>query len=222
MRGANAEVLIAKLNPIIRGWAAYYRIGVSKRAFRLLDHHVWRLTYKWAKHSHPNKSRNWVVTRYFGQFDRFRQDKWVFGDRHSGLFLRRFAWTPIVRHRMVPGTASPDDPALADFWTTRHRRSKPLLDPVTLRLFRAQDGRCSLCVVLLLHADRGPQTPDQWEQWFKVVRHATRKHAVEADTGTPDGRVAPRLIHTGCRRRRMRGVGGGSALLTVREPSGLA
>ncbi|MFK0297557.1 hypothetical protein ACIQU6_44965 [Streptomyces sp. NPDC090442] len=91
---------------------------------------MWRLTCKWAKHSHPNKSRNWVVTRYFGQFDRFRQDKWVFGDRPSGLFLRRFAWTPIVRHRMVPGTASPNDPALADFWTTRHRRSKPLLDPV--------------------------------------------------------------------------------------------
>ncbi|MGW3150951.1 group II intron reverse transcriptase/maturase, partial [Streptomyces sp. NPDC001177] len=205
LRGANAEVLIAKLNPIIRGWAAYYRIGVSKRAFRLLDHHVWRLTYKWAKHSHPNKSRNWVVTRYFGQFDRFRQDKWVFGDRHSGLFLRRFAWTPIVRHRMVPGTASPDDPALADFWATRHRRSKPLLDPVTLRLFRAQDGRCSLCGALLLHADRGPQTPDEWEQWFKVVRHATRKHAVEADTGTPDERVTPRLVHTVCRRRRARG-----------------
>ncbi|MFI7133262.1 reverse transcriptase domain-containing protein [Nonomuraea sp. NPDC050153] len=222
LRGANAEVLIAKLNPIIRGWAAYYRIGVSKRAFRLLDQHVWRLTYKWARYSHPNKSRRWVVTRYFGQFDRFRRDKWVFGDRHSGLFLRRFAWTPIVRHRMVPGTASPDDPALADFWATRHRRSKPLLDPVTLRLFRAQDGRCSLCGALLLHADRGPQTPDEWEQWFKVLRHATRKHAVEADLGTPDGRVAPRLVHTGCRRRRMRGAGGRPALLTAREPSGLA
>ncbi|MDX3763965.1 group II intron maturase-specific domain-containing protein [Streptomyces sp. AK02-04a] len=103
-------MLIAKLNPIIRGWAAYYRIGVSKRAFRLLDHHVWRLTYKWAKYSHPNKSRHWVVTRYFGQFDRFRRDKWVFGDRHSGLFLRRFAWTPIVRHRMVPGRRRPTTP----------------------------------------------------------------------------------------------------------------
>lgn len=28
LRGANADALIAKLNPIITGWAAYYRIGV--------------------------------------------------------------------------------------------------------------------------------------------------------------------------------------------------
>lgn len=128
-------------------------------------------------------------------------------------------------HRPTPDgarAASPDDPALADFWATRHRRSKPLLDSVTLRLFRAQDGCCSLCGALLLHADRGPQTPDEWEQWFKVVRHATRKHAVEADPGTPDGRVAPRLVHTGCRRRRVRRAGGRPALLTAREPSGLA
>src|SRR3982751_1488819 len=33
LRGANADMVIAKLNPIITGWAAYYRIGVSKRAF---------------------------------------------------------------------------------------------------------------------------------------------------------------------------------------------
>ncbi len=29
LRGANADMMIAKLNPIINGWAAYYRIGVS-------------------------------------------------------------------------------------------------------------------------------------------------------------------------------------------------
>src|SRR5215467_817822 len=63
LRGANAEAMVAKLNPIIKGWAAYYRIGVSKRAFAALDHHVWALTYKWARHSHPNKSRHWVVAR---------------------------------------------------------------------------------------------------------------------------------------------------------------
>jgi hypothetical protein len=47
LRGANADAVIGKLNPIIAGWAAYYRIGVSKRAFNALDAHVWRLVYKW-------------------------------------------------------------------------------------------------------------------------------------------------------------------------------
>jgi hypothetical protein len=54
----------------------------------------------------------WVVTRYFGTFNPSRRDRWVVGDHASGRYLRKFAWTPIVRRRMVPGTASVDDPAL--------------------------------------------------------------------------------------------------------------
>ena len=224
LRGANADVVIARLNPIIRGWAAYYRIGVSKWAFSSLDAHVWRLVYKWARHSHPDKSKRWVIARYFGEFDRSRHDKWVFGDRSSGRYLRRFAWTPIVRHRMVPGTASVDDPALAEFWALRRRRGNPLLDPVTLRLLRAQDGRCPRCGSLLLHADHQPQDPHEWEQWFKVVRHAIRKHAVIAETGraTPDEPAALRLVHTHCRRHQSSDTGGSPARLPVCEPSGLA
>lgn len=221
LRGANAEAVIARLNPIIKGWAAYYRIGVSKRAFTSLDDHVWRLTYKWARHSHPNRLKRWVTARYFGQFNTSRQDRWVFGDRGSGRYLTKFAWTPIVRHRMVPGTASVDDPALADFWAKRRRRSNPPLARTILRLLQAQDGRCPLCGTLLLHADQQPQHPEAWEQWFKAVRQAIRKCAVTADTGGGplDEPAAPRLVHTHCRRR---GESGGPALLPAGEPLGLA
>jgi len=41
LRGANAEAVIRRLNPIIRGWAAYYRIAVSKEVFATVDHHLW-------------------------------------------------------------------------------------------------------------------------------------------------------------------------------------
>ena len=69
-----------------------------------------RLTYKWASHSHVNKPKHWVTARYFGRFHPSRQDRWVFGDRDSGAYLHRFAWTKIVRHQMARGTSSPDDP----------------------------------------------------------------------------------------------------------------
>jgi RNA-directed DNA polymerase len=91
LRGANAAAVIHRLNPIIRGWAAYYRTVVSNKAFRALDDHMWRLTYKWARFSHPNKSRRWVVARYFGMFNKSRQDKWVFGDRDSGFYLYKLS-----------------------------------------------------------------------------------------------------------------------------------
>src|SRR4051794_17707636 len=162
LRGANADAVIAKINPIITGWAAYYRIGASKHAFGALDAHLWRLAYKWARFSHPNKSTRWVLARYFGMFNRARRDKWVFGSRETGFYLRKFAWTPIVRHRMVTGTASPDDPALTDYWSLRRRRNPPPIGTTRLRLLRVQHSRCPICHGLLLHADQEPQSPREW------------------------------------------------------------
>src|SRR6266536_794973 len=218
LRGANADAVISKLNPIIRGWSAYYRIGVSKRVFNALDAQVWRLVYKWARLTHPNKSTRWVIARYFGKFNPARQDGWVFGSQETGFYLRKFAWTPIVRHRMVAGTASPDDPSLTDYWTQRRRRSNPPMDTTTLRLLRAQHGRCPLCRGLLLHADREPQSPHEWKQWLTATRKAVRSHAVTAwGAGTPDERVATRLIHAHCHRR-PNGNGKDPQHLPAREP----
>ena len=129
--------MIRRLNPIIRGWAAYYRTEVSSRTFEALDQYLWQLTYKWALISHRNKSRPWVFARYFGMFNRSRQDRWVFGDRASGAYLHRFAWTGIVRHQIVPGTASPDDPALTDYSTKRRRKAPLPINRTSLRLYQA-------------------------------------------------------------------------------------
>ncbi|MFF1711871.1 group II intron maturase-specific domain-containing protein [Streptomyces sp. NPDC058268] len=56
LRGLNATAVIAKLNPIIRGWAACYRGVVASSICTVLDHYVWWLTYRWARRMHPNKS----------------------------------------------------------------------------------------------------------------------------------------------------------------------
>jgi RNA-directed DNA polymerase len=203
LRGTNAPAVITRLNPIIRGWSAYYRTVVSSRAFAKLDKHTWTLTYKWAHYRHPNKSRHWVVTRYFGQFNRSRRDQWVFGDRDSGAYLLKSSWTKIVRHQLVPGAASPDDPSLADYWAKRRQRSAPPIDGVSLRLLKTQHGRCPLCGGLLLLADREPHSSAEWEQWLTVTRRAVRKEAITAERGhgTPDEPVALRLVHAHCRRR---------------------
>uniref|UniRef100_UPI0024BECA65 group II intron maturase-specific domain-containing protein n=1 Tax=Rhizomonospora bruguierae TaxID=1581705 RepID=UPI0024BECA65 len=44
LRGANASAVIARLNPIIRGWACYYRTVVSGKVFNALDNYVWNPT----------------------------------------------------------------------------------------------------------------------------------------------------------------------------------
>src|SRR5258705_8029555 len=81
LRGSNAAAVIAALNPVIRGWAAYYRGAVSSRVFSSLDDYMWKLTWKWATWRHNNKPKRWIVGRYFGKFNTFRNARWGFGDR---------------------------------------------------------------------------------------------------------------------------------------------
>jgi RNA-directed DNA polymerase len=201
MHGANAAAVVFRLNPVVRGWSAYYRSVVSGRIFSGLDHHVWHLTYRWARRSHPNKSRGWVVARYFGMFHKSRRDRWVFGDRDSGAYLTKFAWTKIVRHVPVHSGASPDDPALTEYWAERRRKKKaPPVDEHTARLLRSQNGYCPACGQLLLHAEHEPRSPREWEQWFITVRRVLAKqHVVEQVDG--QDRTFYRLLHAHCQRR---------------------
>ena len=216
MRGATASALIWKLNPIITGWAAYYRTVVSSREFSALDDYVWKLAYKWAIRRHRNKPKKWVAARYFGRFHPHRKDRWVFGDRDSGLYLRKFSWTRIVRHQIVTGSASPDNPALADYWAWRRVRHKPPLGQYTVRQLRRQHGRCPYCGDYLLLADHEPASPQEWEQWFATTRKAIRKKALQiapdGETGSPE-RNPIRLVHARCHRQLKSDDGTGSALL---------
>jgi hypothetical protein len=59
--GANAAAVTKILPSIIRGWAAYHRIVVASKAFSALDDYLWRLLYKWAKHTHATKPKHWVT-----------------------------------------------------------------------------------------------------------------------------------------------------------------
>jgi len=201
LRGTNAAAVLHRLNPIIRGWAAYYRTVVSSKAFAMLDRYLWGLTYKWAKFGHPKKPKYWIVNRYFGAFNKSRQDRWVFGNRASGAYRVKFAWTKIVRHRMVKGRSSPDDPTLAQYWADRRRRSAPPpMDGHSLQLLQRQAGRCPNCRDLLLHADHPPQSPAEWEQWVRVTSKALRKQSLTYRRRDGPGETnSLRLVHVRCR-----------------------
>lgn len=214
LRGTNAPTVIKKLNPIIRGWAAYYRTQVSSETFSALDGYLWQLTFKWARFSHANKPTRWVVARYYARFNKSRRDRWVFGDRHSGAYMHKFAWTSIVRHQMVKGAASPDDPALAEYWAQRRRKTPLPIDKTSRWLLKAQDGQCPICGNALLADDHRPQTPREWEQWLATTRKTITKVVIRED-GTPDENE-PRLVHARCRN------GSDPALLPAYEPVGLA
>lgn len=87
------EILIAKLNPIIRGWTNYHNSIVSSDVFQTLDHRIWELLWKWAKRRHPNKHKDWIINKYWKR-STFR--KWNFRTEQIELLL--LSKTRIYRH----------------------------------------------------------------------------------------------------------------------------
>ena len=139
----------------------------------------------------------------------------------SGAYLHRSSWTSIVRHPMVKLGASPDDPALADYWPRRRSKAPPLsIDAASLRLFEDQHGRCQICGDWLLSDNDRPQSPREWERWQLAARKTIITIATRVD-GTPDDTTA-RLAHAHCIGEHDASRRDRPSTLHAREPPGLA
>lgn len=140
---ATQEELIKCLNPVIRGWANYYSIVVSKETFSQIDHLVYLRLRAWAKRRHPNKSRGWVTKRYWNTIG---GNSWVFSSKTEGKFssiLLRHDSTEVVRHVKVKGNISPFDGNLI-YWSKR-KGTNPLLPTRVSKLLKQQKGKCAHC-----------------------------------------------------------------------------
>jgi len=152
LNGAEQEVLIKKLNPILRGFANYYKGVVSKETFGYISHRVWQYLWRWAKRRHPNKNTKWIRKRYFKTI---KDVKWTFaytiGDRRGKdkeLVIYPIAKTPIVRHIKVKGDASPDHPSLKEYWDSRQQNFGKTRFDQGSKLYKIasnQKWKCPLC-----------------------------------------------------------------------------
>ena len=114
-----AGELIRILNPIIRGWANYHRHVVAKSAFSSVDSIIFECLWQWSKRRHPNKTRHWIVNKYFSSIG---GDNWVFNGTINGrdgklktVRLMNAASVPIKRHIKIKVEANPYSPE----WETR-------------------------------------------------------------------------------------------------------
>ena len=121
--GLTQAALLRQLNPLLRGWANYYRNGAAKATFGKLDYYVWRKLWRWMSRRHPKKSSAWLKRKYFSAAG----DRGVFSVRYHTkkgqsrvLALYQLASTTIERHLKVRGTANPYDPRYTQYFAQRH------------------------------------------------------------------------------------------------------
>jgi len=104
------------VNPILRGWAAYFRYGVSKRTFSYLAQWAWWRMIRWLRRKHPRLTWKQARHRYYGA-DRITQD---------GVTLYNPARMQVGRYRYrgaqicTPYNIDEVDPAGARFRRTGH------------------------------------------------------------------------------------------------------
>jgi RNA-directed DNA polymerase len=58
--------LIHALNPILRGWANYYRHAASSRCFAYLSHYLWWRVIRWLRKKYPRLTWKQIRRRYWG------------------------------------------------------------------------------------------------------------------------------------------------------------
>jgi RNA-directed DNA polymerase len=149
--GKEQEEVIRKLNPILRGFANYYKGGVSKETFSYISHRVWQYLWKWAKRRHPHKNKQWVKDRYFQVI---KGNQWTFAckskrrGKKSISTLYHIKGTPIERHIKVKGSASPDDSTLREYWSKRHqKKGKTYWEKGSkyYEIAKIQNWKCPIC-----------------------------------------------------------------------------
>lgn len=173
--------VIKTLNPVIRGWANYYRHCAAKDTFAKVRHAQWQMLWSWAKRRHPNKSSKWVKARYFKN-----DGYWTFhADKEAELVKPDI--TPITRFTKVTGRSSPYDPTLREYWRERKKRQvgRETYAKQRLVLLQRQEYRCALCHIQFIPGE--------------VMES---DHIILKSQGGSDDLRNQRLVHPWCHRQR--------------------
>lgn len=145
LNGSNIEKVIGRLNPIIRGWANYFRTVVASETFSKLDNWMFKREVCYVKRTHSRKPAYWTKNKYFGRLNLDRTDNWVFGNKINGKHVVRFSWFKIQKHTLVKGLSSPDNPCLKQYWIQRQNKKGKDLISSKQKLAKKQNYSCPVC-----------------------------------------------------------------------------
>ncbi len=148
-QSATQEALISHLIPVIRGWTEYFSTGNSSQTFNRQNFLTFQKLWRWAKRRHPNKSKGWILRKYWQQRGRIR---WSFTTSSTGPVLPLHSMTAIKQFVKVRGNKSPFDGDWV-YWSSRMGKHPTVSRPVAT-LLKKQKGRCPICELYFKDDDR--------------------------------------------------------------------
>ena len=116
-RSSSLELLIDKLNPIIRGWGYYYRFVNSKVIFGKLDQYIWYKSCNWVKRLHQRRQVMKYYKKYFKPFsDTYKSE--VLSNGIKKVF--KLSVIPLIEHIKIVAKSNPFDSNDDDYFTKRY------------------------------------------------------------------------------------------------------
>ncbi|MGO9660582.1 MAG: group II intron maturase-specific domain-containing protein [Acidimicrobiales bacterium] len=82
--------LLHQLNPVPRGWTAYFRHGVPRATFGYLSHYRWRRVVQWLRRKHRRATWRFLRSHYLA-------GRWW--PEQDGISLFNPAAVPVTRYR---------------------------------------------------------------------------------------------------------------------------
>jgi RNA-directed DNA polymerase len=148
--GVRQEVLIRRLNPIIRGWSNYFSVS-NRTYFPKMDHQMFWKAMRWGKHRHGRKATRWIVNNYFHTIGNSKWNFSAFKDGKPVAVLLKHSATKFRLYVKVKGSSSPYDGNFV-YWSTRMGRHPELTYRIA-RLLKQQKGKCTQCELYFKNAD---------------------------------------------------------------------
>ena len=151
-KSAKQEMLIRRLNPVIRGWVNYHRYVVSSELFSYVDYQIYQCLWQWAKRRHKNKGYRWIARKYWHEIG---TRKWTFSaelnsktEETQYLSLEYATNTKILRFKKIIAEANPFDEKWEGYY--EERDGERMLNSTKgreklLRIWRQQKRCCPVC-----------------------------------------------------------------------------
>jgi RNA-directed DNA polymerase len=187
---AKAETIIRLLNPMLQGFAIYYRFAVSKRTFSHIKHALSQKLWRWAKRRHPSKPKRWIFRKYFT----VKEDKGRKGSLKSetGDTIINVELIPIVRFVKVKSEmrVHARDEQTREYWKNREYTNalSHIYSFNVEKLYQKQKGICPCCGNIITKDETGQNM---------VHTH----HMLPRSEGGTDRLNNLRLLHLTCHQK---------------------